>query len=55
MVPHELAPHVINPKRGYLVTANHRTIQSFYRVMLGTSTGSSGDTLRGLRIKERIR
>jgi hypothetical protein len=46
---------VINPKRGYLVSANHRTIQSFYKLTLGTSTGSFGETDRGLRIKERIR
>lgn len=54
MVPHELVPHVIDPRRGYLVSANHRTIQSFYRLTLGASTGANGDTLRGLRIKERI-
>ena len=44
----------MNPKRGYLVTANHRTIQSFYKVPFGNMTGSSGDTDRGLRVKERI-
>jgi len=54
LIPHELKPHVIDPRRGYLVTANHRSIQSFYQLTLGTSTGANGDTLRGLRIKERI-
>jgi len=54
MIPYELLPHVINPQRGYLVTANHRTIQSFYKMPFGNMTGSSGDTDRGLRIKERI-
>ncbi len=54
MVPYNILPHCINPKRGYLVTANHRTIQSFYKVPFGNMTGSSGDTDRGLRIKERI-
>lgn len=53
-VPHSLLPHVINPRRGYLVTANHRTIQSFYRLTLGASTGAAGDTDRGWRIKQRI-
>ncbi len=53
-VPHGLLPHVIDPERGYLVTANHRTIQSFYQLTLGTSTGSAGDTDRGWRIKQRI-
>ncbi|RME92957.1 MAG: penicillin acylase family protein [Verrucomicrobia bacterium] len=54
-VPPDLLPHVLDPKRGYLVSANHRTIQSFYRLTLGTSTGSAGDTDRGWRIKQRIR
>jgi penicillin amidase len=53
-VPAELLPHVLNPRRGYLVTANHRSIQSFYRLTLGNSTGSAGDTDRGWRIKQRI-
>jgi len=54
MIPYDILPHCINPKRGYLVTANHRTIQSFYQVPFGNMTGSSGDTDRGLRVKERI-
>ncbi|UCF16489.1 MAG: penicillin acylase family protein [Phycisphaerales bacterium] len=54
MVPYDILPHCINPKRGYIVTANHRTIQSFYKVPFGNMTGSSGDTDRGLRVKERI-
>ncbi len=54
MIPYHLLPHVINPERGYLVSANHRTIQSFYQLTLGTSTGSFGETDRGLRIKEKI-
>ena len=54
MIPYDILPHCINPKRGYIVTANHRTIQSFYKVPFGHMTGSSGDTDRGLRVKERI-
>ena len=54
MIPYDILPHCMNPKRGYLVTANHRTIQSFYKVPFGNMTGSSGDTDRGLRVKERI-
>ena len=54
MIPYDILPHCMNPKRGYLVTANHRTIQSFYQVPFGIMTGSSGDTDRGLRVKERI-
>jgi penicillin amidase len=55
MIPQDLLPHVINPKQGYLVSANHRVIQSFYELPLGTSTGAFGETDRGLRIKERIK
>ena len=54
MIPYDMLPHCINPERGYLVSANHRTIQSFYKVPFGNMTGSSGDTDRGLRIKEQI-
>lgn len=54
MIPYDILPHCINPQRGYLVSANHRTIQSFYQVPFGVMTGSSGDTDRGLRVKEQI-
>jgi len=54
MIPYDILPHCINPKRGYIVTANHRTIQSFYKVPFGIMTGSAGDTDRGLRVKELI-
>ena len=54
MIPYDILPHCINPKRGYIVTANHRSIQSFYKVPFGNMTGSSGDTDRGLRVKERV-
>jgi len=52
IVPHALVPHVINPKRGYLFSANHRPIGSFYPISLGISTGSLGDTLRSWRLRE---
>ena len=29
-LPHELLPQVINPEQGWLVSANHRPIASFY-------------------------
>ncbi len=54
MIPYDILPHCINPQRGYLVSANHRSIQSFYSVPFGIMTGSAGDTDRGLRIKERV-
>ncbi len=53
-VPHELLPQVINPKQGWLVSANHRPIASFYPISMGISTGSLGDTDRSWRLKERM-
>jgi acyl-homoserine lactone acylase PvdQ len=54
-LPHELLPQVINPQQGWLVSANHRPIASFYPVSLGISTGSLGDTDRSWRLKERVK
>ncbi len=54
-LPHELLPQVINPEQGWLVSANHRPIASFYPVSLGISTGSGGDTDRSWRLKERVK
>jgi len=54
ILPHELLPQVINPKQGWLVTANHRPIASFYPISMGISTGSLGDTDRSWRLKERV-
>ncbi len=53
-VPHELLPQVINPQQGWLVSANHRPIASFYPISMGISTGSLGDTDRSWRLKERV-
>jgi len=55
ILPHELLPQVINPKQGWLVTANHRPIASFYPIPMGISTGSLGDSDRSWRLKERVR
>ncbi len=52
IIPQGLVPHVINPKRGCLFSANHRPIGSFYPIPLGVSTGSMGDTLRSWRLRE---
>ena len=54
MVPHALLPQVVNPARGYIYSANHRPIGSFYPIPLGTSTGSLGHTLRSWRLDERL-
>ena len=55
ILPHELVPQVIDPQQGWLVSANHRPIASFYPVSLGISTGSLGDTDRSWRLKERVK
>ena len=54
IVPHELMPHVINPKSGVLFSANHQAIGSFYHIPIGNSTGSQGDTVRSWRLRELI-
>jgi len=54
-LPQELLPQVVNPRQGWLVSANHRPIASFYPLSLGISTGSMGDTDRSWRLKERVK
>lgn len=51
-VPQDLLPHVVDPKAGLLWSANHRPIGAFYRIPLGISTGSMGDTIRSWRLRE---
>lgn len=51
-VPSRLVPQVQDPVAGLLFSANHRPIDSFYPVPLGTSTGSLGDTIRSWRLRE---
>lgn len=51
-VPQDLLPHVVDPKPGVLWSANHRPIGAFYRIPLGISTGSMGDTIRSWRLRE---
>ncbi len=51
-VPAAFVPQVQDPVQGYLLSANHRPIGSFYPAPLGTSTGSMGDTIRSWRLRE---
>jgi penicillin amidase len=53
-VPPRLVPQVQDPTAGFLLSANHRPIGSFYPAPLGTSTGSMGDTIRSWRLRERL-
>ena len=52
VVPQELAPHLLNPAQGYLFSGNHRPIESFYQIPIGIRTGSMGDTIRSLRLRQ---
>ena len=52
IVPHDLLPHVIDPQRGLLFSANHRPIASFHPIPLGISTGGGGHTVRSWRLQE---
>lgn len=54
ILPYELLPGVINPRAGFLYSGNHRPIESWYPLPLGTSTGAGGDTLRSWRLRERL-
>jgi penicillin G amidase len=51
-IPHDLLPQVINPRRGWIASANHRPVASFYPLPLGLSTGSGGHTIRSWRLYE---
>lgn len=52
--PHDLVPHVLNPSSGVLFSGNHRPIEAWYPIPLGTMTGSGGDTVRSWRLRERL-
>lgn len=51
-VPHELVAHCRNPPRGYLSSANQRSIASFYPIPSGLTYGGFGG--RGRRLYERM-
>lgn len=53
-VPQEWLPHVVDPRAGLLLSANHRPVGDFYKIPLGISTGSMGDTIRSWRLRERL-
>jgi penicillin amidase len=54
ILPPDLLPGVINPAAGFLYSANHRPMESWYPIPLGTSTGAGGDTIRSWRLRERL-
>jgi acyl-homoserine lactone acylase PvdQ len=44
-------PHVIDPEEGYLFSANHRAVGSWFDDYAYTGIGGVGDTLRSLRLR----
>jgi penicillin G amidase len=54
ILPFDLLPGVMNPAAGFLYSGNHRPIESWYPISLGTSTGAGGDTIRSWRLRERL-
>jgi penicillin amidase len=52
ILPYDLLPQMTNPARGYVMSANHRPIASFYPIPIGVSTGAMGDTDRSYRLRE---
>ena len=54
ILPGELMPGVLNPAAGFIYSANHRPIETWYPIPLGAMTGGGGDTLRSWRLRERL-
>jgi acyl-homoserine lactone acylase PvdQ len=48
------APHVINPERGYQVSANDLVVGDWYQSYAYVGAGSSGNTFRGYQVKTEI-
>jgi penicillin amidase len=53
-VPFDVLPHVFDPADGALVSGNHLPIGSWYPVPIRAGTGSTGDTERSWRLRERL-
>jgi penicillin amidase len=53
LIPHDFQPHVFNPEQGWLASANHRPVESWYP-MQQSGSGSSGHTTRSWRLYELI-
>ncbi len=52
MLPHGVKPAIMNPSSGFLYSGNHRPIESWYPIPIGTMTGAGGDTVRSWRLRE---
>jgi penicillin amidase len=54
LVPHELMPWVIAPAAGFVLSANHMPVGAWYPIPVAFGTGSTGDTSRSRRLRERL-
>jgi penicillin amidase len=54
IVPHELMPWVIAPADGFVLSANHMPVGAWYPIPVAIGTGSTGDTSRSRRLRERL-
>ena len=52
LVPHPLKPAVLDPAAGFLMTANHMPVGSWYPIPIKAGTGSTGETARSYRLRE---
>lgn len=52
IIPQTYKPWVINPSRGYAMSANHRPVGDWYPLPLGLGSGGKGDTSRSRRLRE---
>ncbi len=52
LLPHALVPHVIDPAAGFVFSANHRPVGSWYPIPIRFGSGGSGDTFRSRRLRE---
>lgn len=52
VIPDAYKPWVLNPGRGYAMSANHRPVGDWYPIPLGLGSGGKGDTSRSRRLRE---
>ena len=52
LLPHDLKPHVLDPVEGFVLSANHMPVGSWYPIPMRFGTGGVGDTHRSRRLRE---
>jgi penicillin amidase len=53
-VPWGLQPHVLDPLEGYVLSANHMPVGSWYPIPIRFGSSGAGDTHRSRRLRERL-